>query len=125
MFLGWGRWVTLCASVLDNMLILINCNIERECILVNLKGKYKQMSLTKRLLLLITLILSMIVIVLSICGIIGIVDSRMSNYISQPLVGIILSINGVLMYKKNKTVAMFLLCCVAFVLITYGIILVK
>lgn len=87
--------------------------------MVKIKEKYKQLSSTNKVLYIVSLVLATIVIVVSLCGLIGVVDSRISNYIAQPLMGIVIAINGKLVFKENKMAAIFSLCCAVIIFILY------
>lgn len=54
-----------------------------------------------------TIILGVIVIILAGSGIIGLLDLRITNNITMPLLGIILLIGGFMQKKNNRKVAMF------------------
>ena len=85
------------------------------------KELYIKMSTIKKIIFLLSLSLSSVVFIVSFCGLIGIIDSSISSSIVQPIVGIVLFINGLLLYKQNKTVAILLFCGTAFILVTYMI----
>ncbi len=69
---------------------------------LRIADRYKQMSGFERVIFSCSIILSMIVLASSFAGLTGIVESRVSNLISQPVMGIVLLLNGLIMYKKDK-----------------------
>lgn len=86
--------------------------------------RYKQMSSFERVIFSCSIVLSMIVLASSFAGLTGIVESDVSNLISQPVMGIVLLLNGLIMYKKTRTMAVMMFCAAGFVLISYVIVFV-
>jgi len=82
------------------------------------------MSSFERVIFSCSIVLSMIVLASSFAGLTGIVESDVSNLISQPVMGIVLLLNGLIMYKKTRTMAVMMFCAAGFVLISYVIVFV-
>ncbi len=82
--------------------------------------RYKQMSGTEKVTFSITTVLSIVVLMLSIAGLSGIVETRVSNFISQPIMGTVFLLVGVTKYKNEKALALFMFSVSAFVLIMFA-----
>ena len=70
----------------------------------------------------IIIILSCIVMLLSTIGLFGIVNINITNSIVIPMLGVITLLNGIKTYKRNKTVGIFLFCCVAIVFLICAVV---
>lgn len=71
-----------------------------------------------------TIILGVIVIILAGSGIIGLMDLRITNNITMPLLGVILLIGGFMQRKTNRKVAIFNFLVAIFIFIISIVILV-
>jgi hypothetical protein len=74
--------------------------------------------------IIVTMILSVAVLVLSLLGLFNVLPGELTISIFLPLLGIILLLNGIITYKKNKLYGIFALASAAFVFSTYILIFV-
>lgn len=71
------------------------------------KENWKKKSKKYKALTIARIILSLLVLIFSTIGLVGFMDIAVSNNISIPLIGIIMTLSGIENFKSNKLIAYF------------------
>ena len=78
-----------------------------------IKGVWRQESTSKKVLTIISVICSIIIIVLAGMQILGIWENAINVF--EPLLGVVILIQSIQKWKKNKVLAIFSLCTAIFI----------
>ncbi len=91
----------------------------------NLLDKWNELSFTRRVLFLLRIMLSVIVVTMSIVGLLGLMDTAVTNIIAIPSLGVVLLLSSFDVINNNKMLAVIYFVSSMFILAVSFSILVR
>ena len=86
------------------------------------KENWNKASLLEKILLIAVFIIALTVIILSSLGVLNIIPLELTNSIVQPMLAAFFLLNGITVYKKNKTTGIIFIVCSAIIFVCCAVV---